>query len=138
MPKPKPDKVIRHEVVLGRSERDMLEPLFATLSAKNLITPLVALLSDMSALYALVTIYEVVTGKETGIPTPNDATEFWESLHDWIKQQRAEGAAVVPTQAQLSVYVPGIAGDILRFLESIGDFQRGVLTPDDSDISDLV
>ena len=85
MPKPKPDKVIRHEFVLGRSERDMIEPFFATISAKNLLTPMVALLSDASALYAIVTIYELVTGKETGIPTPNDVSDLYHDIENYSR-----------------------------------------------------
>ncbi len=132
MPKPKPDKVIRHEIVLGRSERDMIEPFFATVSAKNLMTPLVALLSDASALYAIVTIYEIVTGKETGIPTPNDVSDLYTDIATFWRQQKAQGVAAIPGSGpRVSDYTPGIGGDILRFLEGIGDFQRGLLTPDE-------
>ena len=131
MPKPKPDKVIRHEFVLGRSERDMIEPFFATISAKNLLTPMVALLSDASALYAIVTIYELVTGKETGIPTPNDDSDLYHDIANYWREQKAQGAGAVEGPGRLSDYTPGIAGDILRFLEGIGDFQRGLLVPDE-------
>ncbi len=39
MPKPKPDRVVRHELVLGRSERDMLESVAVTKSIDNLVRP---------------------------------------------------------------------------------------------------
>ena len=48
MPKPKPTEVIRHEVVLGRSERDLLEGALMAYGFNRVATPLVAGLSDVS------------------------------------------------------------------------------------------
>ena len=39
MPKPKPNQVIRHELVLGRSEKEMLESVAITKSIDNLVRP---------------------------------------------------------------------------------------------------
>lgn len=46
MPKPKPDKIVRHELVLGRAEREMLDAAVmaiilqnGTKSVGNLVTP---------------------------------------------------------------------------------------------------
>tara|TARA_R110000824_G_scaffold126406_1_gene285952 strand:+ start:144 stop:620 length:477 start_codon:yes stop_codon:yes gene_type:complete len=50
MPKPKPDQVIRHEVVLGRSERDLISDGIAAYQFNRITTPLVALFSDASAM----------------------------------------------------------------------------------------
>lgn len=50
MPKPKPDQVVRHEIVLGRSERDLLEGALVAYQINRISTPLVALLSDVSAM----------------------------------------------------------------------------------------
>ena len=59
MPKPKPDSVIRHELVLGRSERELLDTLVtANAATKVIVQPLVALLSDPQALLALFAILE--------------------------------------------------------------------------------
>ena len=50
MPKPKPDQVIRHEIVLGRSERDLIEGALMAYQFNRVATPTVALLSDVSAM----------------------------------------------------------------------------------------
>lgn len=48
MPKPKPDKVIRHELVLGRSEREMIDSYFGSVQFKNIATPIVDLMNDVT------------------------------------------------------------------------------------------
>ena len=59
MPKPKPDSVIRHELVLGRSERELLDTLVtANAATKVVVQPLVSLLSEPQALLALFAILE--------------------------------------------------------------------------------
>jgi hypothetical protein len=58
MPKPKPDNIIRHEIVLGRTERAMLDPIVASLSFKNMAEPIVEILKDATALFALAGILE--------------------------------------------------------------------------------
>ncbi|NIP28053.1 MAG: hypothetical protein GWO38_30640 [Phycisphaerae bacterium] len=59
MPKPKPDEVIRHEIVLGRSERELLDTLVtANAATKVVVQPLVSMLSEPQALIALFAILE--------------------------------------------------------------------------------
>ena len=50
MPKPKPDQVIRHEIVFGRSERELISDGLLAYQVNRISTPLVALLSDASAM----------------------------------------------------------------------------------------
>lgn len=50
MPKPKPDQVIRHEIVLGRSERELISDGLLAYQVNRISTPLVALISDVSAM----------------------------------------------------------------------------------------
>ena len=57
-PKVKPDNVVRHEIVLGRADRELLEGAIAAYQINRISTPLVALLSDASALLALAAILE--------------------------------------------------------------------------------
>ena len=58
MPKPKPDQVVRHEIVLGRSEREMLDTAITAYTTNRVMTPFVSLLSDNTALLALFAILE--------------------------------------------------------------------------------
>jgi len=48
MPKPKPDQVIRHEIVLSRPLQDTVDGLTATTQFKNVADPVVALLNDVT------------------------------------------------------------------------------------------
>jgi len=58
VPKPKPDEIIRHEIVLGRTEREMMETVIAGITFNRVATPAVALLSDVSALSTIILILE--------------------------------------------------------------------------------
>ena len=60
MSKPKPDQVVRHELVLGRAEREQLDTLIGGMTVRNVGTPAVALLSDVSALIALAALLEAL------------------------------------------------------------------------------
>ena len=53
MPKPKPDQVIRHEIVLGRSERELISDGLLAYQVNRISTPLVALISVTVSLNAL-------------------------------------------------------------------------------------
>lgn len=50
MPKRKPDQVIRHEIVFGRSERELISDGLLAYQVNRISTPLVALISDVSAM----------------------------------------------------------------------------------------
>ena len=90
MPKVKPDNVVRHEIVLGRSEREILDTLVTATAASRVLTPLVALLSDVSALLAIFTLLEATgiidlvpneirEGIASGLyKTVEEAEEAWE------------------------------------------------------------
>ena len=59
MPKPKPNQVIRHEIVLGHSERELIEGALVAYQINKISTPAVALLSDASA---MAIIFSVIGG----------------------------------------------------------------------------
>tara|TARA_Y100001972_G_scaffold31703_1_gene39021 strand:+ start:150 stop:536 length:387 start_codon:yes stop_codon:yes gene_type:complete len=48
MPKPKPDQVIRHEIVLSRPLQETVDSLTATTQFKNVADPVVRLLNDVT------------------------------------------------------------------------------------------
>ena len=50
LPKPKPDQVVRHEIVFGRAERELISDGLLAYQINKISTPLVALLSDASAM----------------------------------------------------------------------------------------
>lgn len=67
MPKPKPTQVIRHEIIFGRAERDLLEPALFSYTARNASRAWFNLTSDMTTVVVTVILYEYLTGKDTGI-----------------------------------------------------------------------
>ena len=46
MPKPKPDEVIRHELVMGRSERELFETITTAYTVNRVLSPFATLLSS--------------------------------------------------------------------------------------------
>jgi hypothetical protein len=50
MPKPKPDNIVRHEIVLGRSERELLDTATTAYTANRIMSPLSQLLSSNAGL----------------------------------------------------------------------------------------
>ena len=50
MPKPKPDNIVRHEVVLGRAERELLDTATTAYTANKILSPFATLLSSTAGL----------------------------------------------------------------------------------------
>lgn len=58
MPKPAPDQVIRHEIVLGRSEKEALDAFVAGNTVNAYAKTAVSLLGDAAAISALIAVLE--------------------------------------------------------------------------------
>ena len=93
MPKPKPDQVVRHEVVLGKSERDLLRGAAEAYQFNKISTPIVAGLSDVTftatvaALLALI-LKQILdrVGLDPNWPTIlEDMTP--DQVKDWLETQ---------------------------------------------------
>ena len=56
MPKPKPDNIVRHEIVLGRSERELLDTATTAYTANRVLSPLTELLSSNAGLLLVATV----------------------------------------------------------------------------------
>ena len=112
MPKPKPDQVIRHEIVLGRSERDLISDGLLAYQVNRISTPLVALLSDASAmgliLGGLATYYgfkfEVIPGAyETGLELFNDWQVQYNAWKETAQEFRED-----PISQILNLIIPNV------------------------------
>lgn len=109
MPKPKPHQIIRHELVLGRSERELLDTLVtANAATKVVIQPLVSLLSEPKALLALFAILE-------GLGITDFIPDDWliileegasETFDDWKDGVLAAIGDKAEDVAKLSRYMP--------------------------------
>ena len=86
MPRSKPSKTEELRVTLGTKERMLLEEFSTSYRIQASAPALVALLSDASALYALGTLYEILTGRDIpGLVNPMEAAEFWNAIKDELR-----------------------------------------------------
>ena len=60
MPKPKPDQIVRHELVLGRADRELIGGAVAAYQINNISEPVVEILKDASALLAIAALLEAL------------------------------------------------------------------------------
>ena len=84
MPKPKPDNIIRHELVLGRSERDLLDTLTTAYTANRILTPLTQLLSSTAGLLLVAGL--ILSYLEQYLPE-NWQEMYTEQITDWFDTQ---------------------------------------------------
>ena len=66
MPKPKPDQIIRFEIVMGRAERELVQNILLPWQIKQVANPAVALISDGSAMAIIATLLATWYGFELG------------------------------------------------------------------------
>ncbi len=112
MPKPKPDQVIRHEIVLGRSERELISDGLVAYQVNRISTPLVALLSDVSAMSIILGGLATYYGFKFDI-IPSAGQSALDLYNDWLIQYNAWKETVTeirndPIGEILSVLIPSI------------------------------
>jgi hypothetical protein len=112
MPKPKPDQVIRHEIVLGRSERELISDGLLAYQINKISTPLVALFSDASAmgliLGGIATYYgfkfDVGTrAYESGLELYNDWKIQYDAWRETVSEIRQD-----PISQILDLIIPNV------------------------------
>lgn len=95
MPKPKPDQVIRHEIVLGRSERELIEGALVAYQVNKISTPLVALISDASAMGLIFSIIGGYFGIKYVIsPGLTEVGEIYDDFRNQVDAAREAGAEI--------------------------------------------
>jgi len=97
MPKPKPTQVIRHEIVMGRREFELLETLSSAVAVNRLAEPVVEILKDGTALLAVAGILEAA-----------GVTDF---IPDEVTQSIASGAFATLDAALQAIAVATAAAD---------------------------
>jgi len=91
MPKPKPDEVIRHEIVFGSTERQIAKDLRTALVVNKVITPFTSLLSSTTGLL-LVTGLGLAYLEQYLPPDWYHRTD--EQLRDWFETENLAAAGV--------------------------------------------
>ena len=93
MPKPKPDQVIRHEIVFGRSERELIESALVAYQVNKISTPLVALISDVSAMTLIFSIIGSYYGiKYVVSPNLTEVGEIYDDFRNQLEIANIAGA----------------------------------------------
>lgn len=88
MPKVSPDQVIRHEIVFGRADRELLESAIMAYQFNRVATPLVAGLSDVTFVGTMVIIWAYLTGREAPRDDSQNVIEWlW---NDWNAYRTTE------------------------------------------------
>ena len=105
-PKPKPDRVVRHEIVLGRSERELLDTAVTAYTVNRVVAPFTALLGTTGGLLLVLTL--LLGYLEKFLP------ESWpeytdQGLADWFE---IENIALGTFGAGLGAYFGGPLGGI--------------------------
>lgn len=131
MPRSKPSKTEELRVTLGTKERMLLEEFSTSYRIQATAPALVNLLTDASALYALGSIYEIVTGRDIpGLVNPGEVEDFWNAIKDDIRtldsqEERRQNAS------SLFGGLNNLADFILATLTNPSQFQPGGNRPDE-------
>ena len=84
MPKPKPDEVIRHEIVLGSAERQIAKDLRSAIVANRIISPITSMLSTPAGVLVVVGL-SLAFIEQYLPPDYQDRDEG--SLRDWFETE---------------------------------------------------
>ena len=107
MPKPKPDQVIRHEIVFGRSERELIEGALVAYQVNKIATPAVALISDISAMTLIFSAIAAYLGWEFII---SPGIDTYDQLYsEFMKQYNLNKEATIEATEDATIGVVGAA-----------------------------
>jgi|19_taG_2_1085344.scaffolds.fasta_scaffold143493_2 hypothetical protein len=111
MPKPKPDQVIRHEIVLGRSERELIDSALVAYQVNKISTPLVALISDVSA---MTFIFSVIGGylgiKYVAAPGLTEVGEIYQDFKNQYDAAKDAGFTIDYGEVTSDVIIDSVTG----------------------------
>ena len=107
MPKPKPDQVIRHELVLGKTERELVDTAVTAYTVNRVVSPFTALLGTTGGLLLVLTLLLGYFEKFL----PKDWAEYSDQgLADWFE---VENIALGTFGAGLGTYFGGPLGGVV-------------------------
>ena len=81
MPKPKPDQVIRYELVLGSVERQALKDIRTAYAINKIATPAVNILNDVTGVTVLLSLVSIIF--DVDIPYFPDQTDLNQVIEDY-------------------------------------------------------
>jgi hypothetical protein len=120
MPKPKPDNIIRHELVLGRSERELFDTFATAYTVNRIAMPITGLLASTTGLLLVSTL--ILSQLEKYLP-PDWRDRDDNSLLDWFETQNL---VVGGTGALLGGLLGLLGGPVAWFTVPAGAAVGGV------------
>ena len=91
MPKPKPDNIVRHEIVLGRSEREIVDSMAMAYNANRVLSPVLGMLGSTTGLLLVSTL--LLAYLERFLPEDwQDRSE--DQLRDWFEAENLTLAGI--------------------------------------------
>jgi hypothetical protein len=114
-------KVIEHRFSMGQFERDQLDTLITGMTVKNVSTPLVALLSDVTAMLTIAGILEALGL----IDLSGIIGRLGDEFKQWVDDTKA-GLFETPQAAEDAFNIIAEAKDI-AYGPEVGGYQTGII-----------
>jgi hypothetical protein len=125
MPRKPVKEVIEHRITLGTLERSLARDLVLSMQIKNVATPAVSLMKDVTGMIVLVGIMNELFGLNVELAGVTDIDELMGAVKSAIKQAEILKSELGETPDNPVNRRLGILG---RVFEGIGDIQRFILT----------
>ncbi len=120
-------KVIEHRITFGTKERELLDSLTTTLAFKNIATPTVSLLKDVTGMIIFVGLMNEFFGLNIELAGVTDVDELMSAIKTAFEEAKTLRDELRETPDNPINARLGILG---RLFEGIGDIQRLILTGD--------
>tara|TARA_R100000664_G_C2735149_1_gene124765 strand:+ start:150 stop:533 length:384 start_codon:yes stop_codon:yes gene_type:complete len=123
MPKPKPDQVIRHEIVLSRPLQETVDGLVGSAQFRNIATPTVDLMKDVSGMAVFLSLVAALglTGVGFNLVLSGQEETAEEVIQLFLNQSKLArvGRGVETLGSAAGSVASGIDSGISDFLDSI-------------------
>ena len=123
MPKPKPDQVIRHEIVLSRPLQETVDGLVGSAQFRNIATPTVDLIKDVSGMAVFLSLVAALgfTGVGFNLVLSGQEETAEEVIQLFLNQSKLArvGRGVETLGSAAGSVASGIDSGISDFLDSI-------------------
>ena len=123
MPKPKPDQVIRHEIVLSRPLQETVDGLVGSAQFRNIATPTVDLMKDVSGMAVFLSLVAALglTGVGFNLVLSGQEETAEEVIKLFLNQSKLArvGRGVETLGSAAGSVASGIDSAISDFLDSI-------------------
>ena len=127
MPKPKPTEIIRHEIVLGRSEKEMIDSALSAYKFNKVADPVIKAGSDISFMFVLAGILTTFFPKIAVSATMTTTEEIVRAILAGIKEAVEENQAdildvvdpTIPNPLAATGFLFPLSGDLTALINAL-------------------